>query len=1074
MFNTKGRQSKRIWSKFLVIPLAVICLCTLTTIGILKKGLYFNNFSIGNIVVSDFRLILKNRLELEVDSIRINSTGKAFDFQEDLKKIRRVIQVGARVALLCSRIDIRSVAMEGVGDVPTLSIKTQQESWLVNAASKNMQFEAEILHEQNQLKVTINNILIENLRSNGSGECVIDLKKEEIDGKIDVHLAEQLPLTLQFTADKKTIRFHSTEAAESVSVVEIVDLFDLDPDVQVWITDYLQGKKYTLATIQGTIPWDNPMYFFESLNGEVQIDGAEYNLASELPPIKTKFTNTIYNKGILTITPHETTYSGHSTENSWLDINFKDPDNIILTAYIKTLTQFDEDILNLLRYYDIDLPFKQVEGKTAVDLTLSINLSSEDVSATGTFSTSQSSFLWGGNKLGISNATIGIEDSNILVENLGIGIDDTLAFDLTGHIDAAQSSGELQIVMNKFALEVGGQLLTFDTDKPRAVYHIRPENHLLITAPSNWKLGSQNLELDSFTAPISLEDTSVTIPPTQLSSHSHFDATISGTYSPQTQQAEFKGELTRFDYAGVQLDSKKLLLEILHDQDWSIRLNGLSHWSSNEIPLILNETHMKYGDRNFSLQTSEFHCGEFFLTGLSTTYDVSTEQGIISLSNLDLAGDSLGKLQANVKKTTKGLSIAIPKIKLQIDAKNDKSYSAKLSDFAPLHERSSLLQQLKIDKGHLEISSEDITESFTFKASITEPPPILVKDGTLVDKWTISGSSTSEGFSAAINQDMQIRYLDKWLISSENIGYNIPEIISIIKTLSDSSSQKNTDSRDQEVVIDARKSSLFLRQGSEALADKISFTYSDNNSRMHLSYGAGTIDAFSEGDLFQLVGKKLNSTFMDALAREAEFREGEMGIVAYGRFNQFSTIIQINETILESFTALNKILAFVNTVPDLATFSLPGYSTNGLPVTSVLAGALIEDGMATIKSFDLLSPQMTMSGNGWVNLPGNLMEMEFNLTTKAKKKISKIPLFGYIMVGSREVPSITVKVTGDVSDPQVENSMFKEITTLPFSMLYRTLTLPYTLVEPMLNSMKEIEAPEKSFPFGEKKDEDGR
>jgi len=222
------------------------------------------------------------------------------------------------------------------------------------------------------------------------------------------------------------------------------------------------------------------------------------------------------------------------------------------------------------------------------------------------------------------------------------------------------------------------------------------------------------------------------------------------------------------------------------------------------------------------------------------------------------------------------------------------------------------------------------------------------------------------------------------------------------------------------------------------------------------------------------VGKKLNSTFMDALAREAEFREGEMGIVAYGRFNQFSTIIQINETILESFTALNKILAFVNTVPDLATFSLPGYSTNGLPVTSVLAGALIEDGMATIKSFDLLSPQMTMSGNGWVNLPGNLMEMEFNLTTKAKKKISKIPLFGYIMVGSREVPSITVKVTGDVSDPQVENSMFKEITTLPFSMLYRTLTLPYTLVEPMLNSMKEIEAPEKSFPFGEKKDEDGR
>ena len=75
--------------------------------------------------------------------------------------------------------------------------------------------------------------------------------------------------------------------------------------------------------------------------------------------------------------------------------------------------------------------------------------------------------------------------------------------------------------------------------------------------------------------------------------------------------------------------------------------------------------------------------------------------------------------------------------------------------------------------------------------------------------------------------------------------------------------------------------------------------------------------------------------------------------------------------------------------------------------------------------------------------------MDLNLITRAKKNINKIPLIGYILAGKDKRPSITVKVSGDLSNPDIKKSVFKEVVTQPFSMAYRTLALPGYLVSHM-------------------------
>ena len=69
---------------------------------------------------------------------------------------------------------------------------------------------------------------------------------------------------------------------------------------------------------------------------------------------------------------------------SWLDIDFN-PDEPVLSAYIRTAAPLGDAILALLDFYDIHLPFKQTKGLTDADLTLKINLVKLEVTAHGNF-----------------------------------------------------------------------------------------------------------------------------------------------------------------------------------------------------------------------------------------------------------------------------------------------------------------------------------------------------------------------------------------------------------------------------------------------------------------------------------------------------------------------------------------------------------------------------------------------------------------------------------------------------------------------------------------------------------------
>lgn len=69
---------------------------------------------------------------------------------------------------------------------------------------------------------------------------------------------------------------------------------------------------------------------------------------------------------------------------------------------------------------------------------------------------------------------------------------------------------------------------------------------------------------------------------------------------------------------------------------------------------------------------------------------------------------------------------------------------------------------------------------------------------------------------------------------------------------------------------------------------------------------------------------------MEKLFSLSKFKGGSMEFYINGLLDEYGGTVNITDTTILDYKILNNILAFVNTVPSLVTFSLPGYNKNGV------------------------------------------------------------------------------------------------------------------------------------------------
>jgi hypothetical protein len=232
-------------------------------------------------------------------------------------------------------------------------------------------------------------------------------------------------------------------------------------------------------------------------------------------------------------------------------------------------------------------------------------------------------------------------------------------------------------------------------------------------------------------------------------------------------------------------------------------------------------------------------------------------------------------------------------------------------------------------------------------------------------------------------------------------------------------------------------------KGRKIVADTFDATLKNDNFDASLHHMNGSAILKIRNDLFSIDGQGFNDKFMEHLFALSDFSGGGFSFTAKGRTDAFDGLMRVENTILKDYKVLNNVLAFVNTVPSLTTFSLPNYNSKGLPVDEGYAHFAYKKGVLSVDNFTLNSPEMKITGTGRADFNANQLDGSLTLKTDLGSSLGKVPMVGYILLGDDGSLTTTLTLSGKLDDPEIDTAIAKEIVTAPFNILKRTLVYPF-------------------------------
>jgi len=1040
-------------TRILLLSFAGLFLVTFCTgVVLVVDGLHLDQFSFSNIYVKGATLTWHKGFNLEITRLRIDEQKEKNTKKLNGATIRRGIKAVHLLRKLVPSLTVHSFHYKEYSGQILSQEQDARNPFVFTLNSEDLHLAATLIREQDDIRITLQKFSSKKLQSSATGSFLIDSKTFQTHGELQANLADCLPVQVKVQADLNEISFQGQGNGEITTITPLVDLFGLSHNIQRWITDYLKGSRYHLQTVSGKIPWDDPAAILETLSASIKVDDCEYTFAQGLEPIKTEYTDATFSKGVLKIIPHGSSFYGQDGNKSWLDINFNDPDNILLTAYIKTRARANADIINLLDYYNISLPFLQETGTMDTDLTLAINLNHGQVEASGEFGIDESMFLYQGQRCRVKKGRIELKGTDVVIDGLELGFKKIFTGRIDGLMSFKETRTELEIEIDAFNLPLKDTTLTLDPSQGplQLSYHLWAGHGTLVAESSHWILGTGKLALDSFTAPFNFQQLSGTLPPTRLVVSSMADLLIGGDFDGKKQLVDMELTLRHLQTQSLALAQKSLSLAVHYDRQLHITGNQKSRWQFAGREITVSPLNLWYSKDQLRLEKGQIQSAGFFDTFISGNFDLSTRQGKLYLDDLFFAQKDRSpwftfpnELSLDLEINEEGTRVHLDELGFFLHSEPQGGWDVVISDLSKLLEHSRLLRRLKVVNGSLHLVTASPSSPLQFSGEISSSYDLLIQHDLPQSDYVFSGKYDERGLDLVINRDVHIHYSDTVEIRSRNLGYNVPAILRFEKDKPEPKVARDQKNDLPEITLQASNSFLFFRRENRILADTMTLTVRGDELDLNIIHGQGEITVKAVGDSFSLQGQQLGDQFINALIMDAYFEGGFLTAVAEGTFDRFTAVLSTDAILLKNYAMLNNILAAINTVPALITFSLPHYDREGWPVDSMHLWFTYDQGIATVKSMEINSAEMDMRGSGTIDLFTNQVDLDVNMITQAGQNVSKIPLVGYILAGEEQRPSLTFHVTGDLLDPKVDNTAFEEVVTMPFEMIFRTLATPF-------------------------------
>ncbi len=1005
---------------------------------VLQHGVVIENVDFSSVKAKELYIKWNEKLLVTVDQIEISTHSSGHEVSFDVTLLEDLLKNTKIFLTLFERIELSKIDINNMHG----SFYYADHQGKLIAQAPQWSLLSRLFFHDNELQIVVESLQSHRYDTKIDGTLTLHMNRKTINAALECHIANDAHIAVAATATTKAISFNIHSLQPIKNLLNIVEKFELDPVVTLWAIKNITAPEYTLEYLRGVYEFHHPETLLATLEARAHLPKMHYTFSPTLAPIVTEYTDVHFNKGILHIRPHNGNYLHHPLPQSYLDIDFSQ-NEFFLNAHIITTTTLDDAILKILNTYHIALPLQQTQGVTQSDLNLTINLHTLDTTAEGTFSVKEGDFLFKGEVLHVENLALTLDNTHVNISQGNITYNDIIEATIEGDLDPVKNRANLLITPKYITLD--NAVLDTSTLLVQARYTLNSNKETLSLSRSQWRVENYHINVDPFEAPFHFEDFSLSLPDIGVTFEETVHANVSGDLNVSRRRANIELSLNTLHYHQLSLDDATYKINLHYQDHLSISTQQFGHFQYNKQKIKVAPLQLQYNDHRLTINKSKFYIQDRVNFQLQGEYLTQMQQGLFQLSYIHTFPQDFYSANTDLNISYKNVDgthrITAAALNLSV-LLSSQGWWINIPDISNISEHSALLKHYNITDGNLSMRSTDTNGTVSFNGRVHYPYALLIDNDRFIYDYSFEGSYHQGITQFDINNKLHVNIADTFTIDATNVGFNIPEFQKLLDTQHDDNDSHHY------LIVNATDSFLYLSKKRRAPIDEMHLYKDGKTIYATLQYAQGQAQfELDKDNNFHLYGDQFNDTFMNSLLALAEHQKGSLYFYISGKPEQFQGVLRVKKTILKDYKVINNMLAFVNTLPALTTFSLPQYSSKGLRVKEAYAGFTFDKNNITVHDISIDSKELRIQGNGKLNFKTNSIDMQLALKTDLGSKLSKVPIVGYLLFGDDGSVSTTLSIMGKLDNPTVTNAVAEDIIVAPFQLLKRAILLPVHLIE---------------------------
>ena len=1009
--------------------------------------MFFDEITLPHTQVKQLYIKWNEKIDISVKEIIItNNTQKKQTPKIKYQLIDQYLQL-----LKLSSNWFESITIEKItyNNTATTSFKYREnEKGFLITKSQGISIESYIYFQGKYLVFDIAKLSNKQTNSTLRGKMYFDATNLQLYSKLFINIEDALKGRIYLKADTHTISYAFVSDKKYIkNFKDVIKLFSLPEGVKYWALDAIDAQALSINKLYGLVDLEKPaLDALKHVYIQASLKKLNYKYHKDLDTIHTDHTDLEFKNGIFYIYPKMASSYNIPLGTSWIKIDFTKKEEL-LTLNLLFDGKLNHDVLGILKAYKINLPFLQHSGVVKTDLQLNIGLRKINVDAHGIFYTKKANFDYLGLNLDIADAKIKLDNYDVLINNMDVTYKELAQASVDVIYNAKQAKGTIKLDLKHVITK---EISLLQKHPASVTYNISPLGDTIEVQKTKWLTSIGNIvTLEAFHIPFDLKTLLIHIPTTYYEIDKNLsNGFVTGRIDLKDNTVDINADILSINYDSISLAQTNALINIKYDDKLYISSQDPIILTSNDFDFTLTNLDMVIDPQKITLKHTDININNFLTAKMYANYNFSKKQHTVRLRNLQLRNKNNNhilyeKARLVLKINHESNTTKVVSKELRTDLTLDeKTWELNIHSLRNISRDSKILKQLSITDGEMKIYKRKSEDSTQFTAHINHPYKLFLKEDKHIENYSLSGTFYKKYMSINLNDVINIKVDDSVKITSKNIGIDMDELIRFTKESNQNDEEKAKS--DLNVLVDINESYLLVSGSRKILADSLKIQYVNDIITAQLKHKKGSAGFKLHNKKFHVYGKDFGDIFMENLFTLSKFKDGSLSFSIDGNVDEYNGIFYIDKTTIVDYKLLNNILAFINTVPSLMTFSLPSYNKDGLFVKNAYMKFHAKDGHLNFTDFYLDSDEIDIVAKGEADIKKDSVNLILNLKTDLGSQAAKIPIVGYILLG-KDTISKTMRKTGKLSDPTVKSLIAKDIVVAPVNIIKRTLLFPYEL-----------------------------